>query len=102
MTHIIKLLRPEEWAAFQLSGAFAGSSDDLRDGFIHLSTPEQAPATAAKWFRGVEGLMELHIDAERLGPDLRWESSRGGHIFPHYYNVLKIDHVLSAAPFQTL
>ena len=52
MTPVIKLLRAAEWAQFQADGVFAGSPDDLRDGFIHLSTPEQAPGTAAKWFAG--------------------------------------------------
>ena len=32
------------------TGAFAGSADDLRDGFIHLSTREQLAGTIAKHF----------------------------------------------------
>jgi uncharacterized protein (DUF952 family) len=97
---IIKLLRPEEWAAFQATGQFAGSADDLRDGFIHLSTPEQAATTAAKWFAGVDGLMAISFDSELLGPDLRWEPSRGGQLFPHYYNILKLDDITRSEPFQ--
>jgi len=97
--NVIKLLRPEEWSAFLASGEFAGSEDDLRDGFIHLSTPEQAMATAEKWFSGVEGLMEISFDADELGTDLRWEASRGGQMFPHYYSRLKLDAIISAQPF---
>jgi uncharacterized protein (DUF952 family) len=99
---LIKLLRPEEWASFQASGQFTGSADDLRDGYIHLSTPEQAPATAAKWFADVEGLMEIHIDARTLGDELKWEASRGGQLFPHYYSVLNLHHVVTARPYGTL
>lgn len=99
---IIKLLRPEEWASFQASGQFAGSADDLRDGYIHLSTPEQAPATAAKWFAGIDGLMELRFEAATLGDDLKWEPSRNGQLFPHYYNVLTLEDLVSARLFQPL
>jgi hypothetical protein len=55
MTPIIKLLRADEWAQFQETRVFAGSADDLRDGYIHISTPEQAPGTLAKWFAGDTG-----------------------------------------------
>lgn len=94
MTPVIKLLRPEEWARFQSDGQFAGSPDDLRDGYIHLSTPEQAIATAAKWFAGVEGLVTLTLDADALSP-LKWEPSRGGQLFPHLYRPLTLMDVVS-------
>ena len=76
MTPIVKLLRADEWLAFQVSGVFAGSPDDLRDGFIHISSPDQVAATAAKWFAGEHGLMALSLDADALGPDLKWEPAR--------------------------
>jgi uncharacterized protein (DUF952 family) len=98
MTPIIKLLRAAEWAAFQRDGLFAGSPDDLRDGFIHLSTPEQAPGTAAKWFAGETGVMALTFDADELGADLKWEPSRGGQLFPHLYRPLRLDELVAAEP----
>jgi uncharacterized protein (DUF952 family) len=97
VTPVIKLLRAHEWAAFQRDGLFAGSPDDRRDGFIHLSTPEQAPGTAAKWFAGEAGVMALTFDADELGPDLKWEPSRGGQLFPHLYRPLRLDEVVQVA-----
>ena len=94
MTPIIKLLRADEWAQFQASRAFAGSADDLRDGFIHISTPEQTPGTLAKWFAGEVGVVALRLDADALGADLKWEESRGGQLFPHLYRPLRLDEVL--------
>ena len=47
MTMIYKLLRAAEWAAFAAEGSFAGSPDDRRDGYIHLSTAAQVEATRA-------------------------------------------------------
>jgi uncharacterized protein (DUF952 family) len=100
MTPIIKLLRAEEWAAFEASGVFAGSPDDIRDGFIHISTPEQLPGTAAKYFAGVPGVMALTLDADTLGDALVWEASRGGALFPHLYRPLRRDEVASAATYH--
>ena len=95
MTPIIKLLRANEWAALQADGEFAGSADDLRDGYIHLSTPDQVAGTAAKWFAGEVGVMAVTFDADALG-GVRWETARGGQLFPHLYRPLRLDEVLSA------
>lgn len=98
MTPVIKLLRAAEWAQFQATAVFAGSPDDLRDGYIHLSTPEQAPATLAKWFAGEAGVMALTLDADRLGDALKWEAARGGQLFPHLYRPLRLEEVAAALP----
>ena len=97
MTLIIKLLRAFEWATFQASGVFAGSADDVRDGFIHISTPDQVAGTAAKWFAGEAGLMAVTLDADALGADLRWEPARGGVLFPHLYRPLVMADVVRAS-----
>ncbi len=100
MTPIIKLLRLAEWQAFQTDGSFTGSPDDLRDGYIHISTPEQAGETARRWFAGVEGVVALTLDADALGPALRWEPSRGGALFPHLYRPLTTADIVSAQPWS--
>ncbi len=100
MSEIVKLLRPEEWAAFEAEGVFAGSGDDARDGFIHLSTPEQLAGTAAKHFAGVEGLVALTLDAGALGDALRWEASRGGQLFPHLYRPLLAADVVAVVEWD--
>jgi uncharacterized protein (DUF952 family) len=92
---VVKLLRAAEWASFDAQGSFAGSADDVRDGFIHLSTPEQAVVTREKYFAGEAGLVEVTCDAAALGDALRWEPSRGGALFPHLYRALVRDDVVS-------
>jgi uncharacterized protein (DUF952 family) len=96
MTRVIKLLRAAEWAAFQGSGRFAGSPDDLRDGYIHLSPLSEVAATARKWFTNEPGLIALTLDADALGDALKWEPARGGVLFPHLYRALRLDEVVSA------
>lgn len=97
MTPIVKLLRAAEWAAFQADGSFAGSPDDLRDGYIHLSAPEQVAGTAAKWFADEAGVVAVSFDADALAADLRWEPARGGVLFPHLYRPLRLDEVIAVA-----
>ena len=98
MTTIYKLLRAAEWASFQAAGAFAGSPDDLRDGYIHMSTAEQVAGTRAKYFAGQPDAVLLAIDAGALGDALRWEPSRGGALFPHLYRPLDLAEVRLEPP----
>ena len=91
---IVKILRDAEWNLFAREGCFAGAPVDLADGYIHFSTPAQAAETAAKHFKGEQGLKIVAVDPKRLGDALRWEPSRGGQLFPHLYGVLEMKHVL--------
>ena len=95
---IYKIFRAAEWAEAQAQGSFAGSPDDLRDGFIHFSTAGQAPETAARHFAGRKGLLLVSVDAALLGPALKWEPSRGGALFPHLYDVLPVSAVARVDP----
>jgi len=95
---IYKIFRSPEWDALHASGETRGAPVDLADGFVHFSTAEQAPGTAAKHFAGEDGLMLLAIDADRLGEALKWEVSRGGALFPHLYRALRLEDVAWARP----
>jgi uncharacterized protein (DUF952 family) len=97
MRPIVKLLRSAQWLSFADQGQFAGSPDDLRDGFIHLSTPEQALATRERHFAGVTGLWQVWLDADALGDKLIWEPSRGGALFPHLYRPLLSADIVSTS-----
>jgi uncharacterized protein (DUF952 family) len=81
-------------------GRFDGSADDARDGFIHLSARHQVAGTLAKYFVGQTDLVLIAIDPGRLGKQLRWETSRGGELFPHLYGPLDLAHVISVEPLS--
>lgn len=87
MTLVFKICPAGAWAAAQAAGHYAGSPDDARDGFIHLSAADQVEATLARHFAGQDGLLLVAFNAADLG-GLRWEASRGGALFPHLYGVL--------------
>ncbi|MCB1396547.1 MAG: DUF952 domain-containing protein [Rhodobacter sp.] len=91
---IFKIFRRPEWDALTARGHTAGAPIDLSDGYIHLSTAQQVAETAARHFAGVSDLVLVAVDADRLGPALKWEPSRGGALFPHLYREMTLDDVI--------
>ena len=85
---IYKIIDREAWTAAEAAGEFKGAAIDLQDGYIHFSTAEQAAETAAKHFAGVTGLLLVAVESDTLGEALKWETSRGGALFPHLYEPL--------------
>ena len=82
---VYKISDSVQWAAAAKLGVFAGSSDDRRDGYIHLSTGAQVAETARRYFANQPDLVLAAFDPLNLGDKLRWEPSRGGDLFPHLY-----------------
>jgi len=95
---VYTLVRGAEWREAERRGAYRGSADDTRDGFLHFSTAAQVRESAAKHRRGEPDLWLVEADAARLGEALRWEPASGGKrpgLFPHLYGPLPIAAVLS-------
>jgi uncharacterized protein (DUF952 family) len=98
MSLVYKILPAHAWEAAVAQGRFDGSAADLQDGYIHLSSAAQAQETAAKYFRGQDGLVLVSLDAQALGAALKWELSRGGALFPHLYAPLDVSQALQVRP----
>jgi uncharacterized protein (DUF952 family) len=98
VTTIYKICERAAWQAAENAGLYRGSPLDIRDGFIHFSTAAQAGETAAKHFAGQTDLMLIAVDGDALGPALKWETSRGGDLFPHLYAALPLTAVRWARP----
>ncbi len=95
MDLIYKIAPAALWRQAQDRGRFEGAPIDVKDGFIHFSTAEQAEETASKHFNGRTDLVLIAVDAKKLGEDLRFEASRGGARFPHLYAPLPLDAIVS-------
>jgi uncharacterized protein (DUF952 family) len=94
MTDIVfKLIDRPSWRAAEAAGVFVGSAADARDGFIHFSTAAQVRETAVRHFAGARDLLLVAVESAALGDVLRWESSRGGDLFPHLYGPLPLSAV---------
>lgn len=68
---VYKIVDNDVWAQASAAGEFGGASIDLKDGFIHLSTLEQAPGTLARFFKGVSNLSLVGLDATKFGDKVR-------------------------------
>ena len=90
---VYKLLRPGEADEYDRTGEAPLSPDDARDGYVHLSTAAQLPGTLERHFAGEKAVRLLAVDAGRLGEALRWEPSRGGDLFPHFYGCLRASQI---------
>jgi uncharacterized protein (DUF952 family) len=95
---IYKISDAGAWQSAERAGEFAGAPVDFADGYIHFSGADQVAETAAKHFAGQRGLVLVAVDADALGPALKWEVSRGGALFPHLYGKLSLTAVRWAAP----
>ena len=95
---VYKICKRSDWLSGRRAGYLAGSADDRRDGFIHLSTGTQVRETVSRHFAGEDDLVILAIDADRIKADLKWERSRHGMFFPHLYAPLDTNAVISAEP----
>jgi uncharacterized protein (DUF952 family) len=98
VTTIYKICERAAWRLAEQSGTYRGSEADARDGFIHFSTAAQLSGTMAKHFSGQRQLLLVAVDAEALGPALKWEPSRGGDLFPHLYGALSLSAVRWTKP----
>ncbi|MCC9644535.1 DUF952 domain-containing protein [Rhodopirellula sp. JC740] len=98
---VCKIATQQQWEATQSTGILPPAPIDEKDGFIHLSTPEQVPGTLAAHFAGQSELVVLHIRVRDIEEHLKWETSRGGDLFPHLYAELPLSAVERCEPVQS-
>jgi len=98
MTLIYKICPRALWQAAERDGVFRGAPVDRADGYIHFSTAAQVRETAARHFAGQADLVLVAVEAQALGPALKWEPSRGGALFPHLYAELPLRYVRAVEP----
>ncbi|MEO6709987.1 MAG: MqnA/MqnD/SBP family protein [Planctomycetota bacterium] len=83
------------------SGQLDGPAQSFRpaslanEGFVHLSFESQVDSTLEAHFDPTDELLLLEIDADRCGAALRYETSRGGELFPHLYRELRRSDVVA-------
>ncbi|MGD2133548.1 MAG: DUF952 domain-containing protein, partial [Maricaulaceae bacterium] len=99
---VYRLIARDAWesAWADPAGVVPWSADDERDGYLHLSTRSQVAETARRHYAGVADLWVLAFDAAVLGEALKWEPSRGGDLFPHYYGDIALSRVTDVGPFD--
>ncbi len=90
LTHIVL---PLAWEKQLASDYYTAESLNL-EGFIHLSTPEQVEGTLQLFFKGIEKVFILHIDATLLEAPLVFEEVPNQGTFPHLFGQLNKNAIL--------
>lgn len=76
-----------------ISGVYCPEGFDV-DGFIHYSYAGQVAGVIDRFFKGVDGLVLLEIDIEKLDGPIEDENLEGGEeLFPHVYSLLPMEAV---------
>ena len=87
---VFKVMPSAHWANARTAGFFTGSADDA----------DQLSGTLAKYFRDQPDLLLIGFSSADLGGALKWEASRGGALFPHYYGALPVTLALWQRPLR--
>ncbi|MGB0844177.1 MAG: DUF952 domain-containing protein [Alphaproteobacteria bacterium] len=98
MEAIYTMVRIADWKQAEAAGAYTGSADDTRDGFLHFSTASQIAVSASKHRAGETDLLLVAVDPKNVGDALKWEKSRDDALFPHLYAPLKMKQVSWVKP----
>lgn len=110
MSNIVyKIVSKVNWTNFIKTGAkeCKGFENDLRDGFIHLSTHKQLYPTFIKKYNPTDKkkFNVLAIDLKEC-EHVKWELAKNGIIYPHLYSPLILNknilwiHVLDNYQFN--
>ena len=91
---VYKVFTDSDFDLLLIEGETQGTMTDLRDGFIHFSTREQLCNTIRKHFNMYTQVVILAFKESDLKSKLRWEASRNGELFPHYYDTLRYSQTL--------
>ena len=91
---VYRLANAAEWKAAQGTGAVPKRDIDIKDGYFHLSTCEQALETARIHFAGADDLLALEIPLAAIRDKMKFDlAPKRGEAFPHYYGDLLAVHV---------
>ncbi len=89
---IFHIVLPEVWAAFD---------DDIyehatlaSEGFIHCSFDRQLDGVIERYYSGVDKVILLEIDSDKLTSEFVTEPSTGGEIYPHIYGPIDRDAIV--------
>ena len=90
---IYHVVLPEVWERFKDRPSYAPESL-TSEGFIHCSYPGQLEAVLKRYYRGVEKVLILKINTEKLYAKLVKEPSTNNEMYPHLYGRLNHNAVV--------
>ena len=90
---IYHIVLPEVWAAFDTDLYRAPSLE--AEGFIHCSFAEQLDAVIDRYYSGVNEVVVLEIEPDKLMSRVLNEPSTANEIYPHIYGPINRDAIVA-------
>ena len=84
---LYKILEISEWLCFKKKKYFAGSKLDKSSGFIHMCKREHLLSTVKLYYPKLRKLTILEFRYFNIKDRIKWEISRNGLLFPHFYGI---------------
>eukprot|EP01117_Protostelium_nocturnum_P012124 TRINITY_DN4447_c0_g1_i1.p1 TRINITY_DN4447_c0_g1~~TRINITY_DN4447_c0_g1_i1.p1 ORF type:complete len:124 (+),score=40.85 TRINITY_DN4447_c0_g1_i1:80-451(+) len=72
---------------------FPVSEHDQRDGFIHLSSKDQVPRTADRFYNEQFTVTVLRLNNSIIANNVKWESAGDHGVFPHLFDSMRSNQV---------
>lgn len=101
MNLIYHIVSVADWASQESQPTYEASSLQT-EGFIHFSQKEQVRGVLNRYYQNVPDLLLLHVDADKLTHELRYELSTNDELFPHLYGPLTKEAVITIEPIKSL
>jgi glutathione S-transferase len=95
---IFHIALASDWEAALASGSYRVSTLGRtldEEGFVHCSCADQVDGVRSRFYAGVDGLVLLAIDVDRLRSEVRFEDVGDGELFPHVYGPIDVDAVVA-------
>ena len=81
---IYHIVLPEIWETFKDEELYEAESL-ATEGFIHCSFESQLEGVLERYYQGVEKVLVMEIDADKLNSKLVIEPSTNDELYPHIY-----------------
>lgn len=98
---IYHVVHSDEWNR-QINLSNFVPPDYHREGFIHCCTKEQLSGVLNRYYKGVSGLLVLHLDESKLSSELKYELSTNNEKFPHLFGAINRDAVVKTEALPTI
>ncbi len=90
---IYHIVLPEVWQTFKDKELYEAESLTT-EGFIHCSFTEQLEGVLERYYRGVERVLIMEIEPEKLTSKLINEPSTNDEVYPHIYGKINMDAIV--------
>ncbi len=95
--NIYHIVLPQVWEEYRDSETYKAESL-ATEGFIHCSFQNQLDGVLKRYYSGVDKVLLLEIDSEKLTSKLVNEPSTNDEIYPHIYGAINRDAIVNITP----